>query len=227
MAFWDQSNPISPAMFEALRERAAGENYQFTVLRYISRYTRSWKVITDVEWQHLADFHGEMAKHGGYCLVGLIYEDNGTPRGSGQGASDAVVTREWISRLNVPVGGLIAYTDDEDGPVGSVLNATEAYFGGLKTSDGHFIPTRGLYASGTVVNAAKHRGLIDVRWITQSMGFSGSHADIAAGEYEIKQLLNVPYAGQDIDPNVLRSGLKPWDVGCFVPGGGLYSPAVA
>lgn len=227
MAMWDQSTPVTPAMIDALRERAAGEKYQFTIWRYISRYTKSWKVITDAEWQHLADFHAEMAKQGGFCLVALIYEDNGTPRGSAQGASDAEVTRQWISRLSVPVGGHIAYTDDEDGPVGPVLNATAAYFDGLKTDDGQFIPTRGLYASGTVVNAAKQRGLIDVRWVTQSMGFSGSRQAIANGEYEVKQLLNANYAGQDVDPDVLREGLTPWDIGCFIPGGGLYQPAVA
>lgn len=227
MAMWDQSNPVTPRMFAALHERAEEEKYRFTIWRYISRFTKSWKVITDTEWQHLADFHAEMAKQGGYCLVALIYEDNGTPRGAAQGASDAEITREWISRLNVPVGGQIAYTDDEDGPIGPVMAATQAYFDGLKTAEGHFIPTRALYASGTVVNVAKQRGLIDVRWITQSMGFSGSRQAIANNDFEVRQLLNVNYAGQDVDPNVLREGLKPWDVGAFVPGGGLYQPAVA
>lgn len=226
MAMWDQSNPISVQMFERLRERAPVEKYQFTVWRYISRYEGSWKVITDVEWRRLADFHAEMAKQGGFCLVGLIYEDNGTPRSAAQGVADAIETREWISRLAVPVGGAIMYTDDEDGPIAPVMAATKSYFEGLRVGGPGtpFIPKRALYASGTVVNAAKRAGLIDVRCITQSMGFSGSRAAIAAGEYEIKQLLNVPYAGQDVDPDVLHPGLTPWGVGCFVPGGGLYVP---
>lgn len=228
MAIWDQSNPVGARMFDLLRVRAQAEQYEFTMWRYISRYESSWKVITDGEWRALADFHSEMAKQGGFCLVGLIYEDNGTPRSAAQGASDAIETRRWISRLGIPVGGSIMYTDDEDGPIGPVLAATEAYFDGLRVNgpESPFIPNRGLYAGGTVCNAAKRASLIDTRWITQSMGFSGSRAAIAAGEYEMKQLLNAPYAGQDVDPDVLRPGLKPWDVGAFVPGGGLYSPAV-
>lgn len=229
MAMWDQSNPVTPRMFDLLRARAPVENYEFTVGRYISRYDTSWKVITDKEWRDLADFHSEMAKQGGFCLVLPIYEDNGTPRSAAQGASDALITREWISRLSIPVGGAIIYTDDEDGPIGPVMAATGAYFEGLRISgpDSPFIPNRGLYAGGTMVNVGKQRGLIDTRMITQSLGFNGSRAAIAEGEYEMKQLLNAPYAGQDVDPDVLRPGLKPWDVGAFIPGGGLYEPAVA
>lgn len=224
MAMWDQSNPVSLAMRNMLRERGPQEQWEFTIGRYISRYTKSWKVITASEWEMLGEFHQECASHGGYCLAWPIYEDNGTPRGAAQGASDAEITREWISKLNIPVGGRIDYTDDEDGPIGPVLNATEAYFEGLKTPEGKLIPTRGLYGSGTVVNAAKTRALIDVRYITQSMGFSGSRQAIANNEYEMRQLLNVTFAGQDVDPDVLREGLTPWDVGCFIPGGGLYTP---
>lgn len=229
MAMWDQSNPVSARMLELLRARASVERYEFSMWRYISRYEGSWKVITDSEWRALADFHQEMEKAGGFCLVGLIYEDNGTPRSAAQGVSDALETRKWISRLEVPVGGSIMYTDDEDGPIGPVMAATGAYFEGLRIGgpDSPFIPNRGLYAGGTMVNVAKQRNLIDTRWITQSLGFNGSRTAIAEGEYEIKQLLSAPYAGQDVDPDVLRPGLKPWDVGAFVPGGGLYSPAVA
>jgi hypothetical protein len=227
MAMWDQSNPVTEEMFDALRERAPGEKYQFTIGRYISRYTSTWKVITDAEWQSLAAFHAEMAQNGGFCLMWLIYEDDGTPRGTGQGVSDAVVTRQWISRLNVPVGGAIAYTSDEDGPIDPVCAATGAYFDGLRTAEGKFIPTRWLYASGAVAEAAFERGLIDYRWPTQSRGFSGTVADLNAGKWDVDQLLNVTYAGQDVDPDVLREGLTPWGVGCFIPGGGLYEPPVA
>jgi hypothetical protein len=227
MAMWDQSNPVSEAMFDALRERAAGEKYQFTIGRYISRYIKSWKVITDAEWQQLADFHAEMAKSGGFCLVWLIYEDGGMPRGPQEGASNALTTRNWISRLNVPVGALITYTDDEDGPISPVLAATRAYFNGLALPDGSPIATPGLYASGTVANAAYKDGVIKVRYITQSMGFSGSRHAVDSEQYEIRQLLNANYAGQDVDPDVLREGLTPWGLGCFIPGGGLYEPVVA
>jgi hypothetical protein len=204
-------------MIPALRERAPIEGYKFSIGRYISSYTKSWKVTSPAEFRALADFNYEMNVKGGYCLVWLIFEDDGRPRSAATGRANAVVTREWIDMLNVPVGGLIAYTSDEDGPINAVCDATEAYFDGLKTEDGKFIPKRGLYASGSVAEAAYERGLIDVRWPTMSTGFSGTNQALRQGNWDMDQHLNVTYAGKDVDPDVLREGLTPQSIGCFAP----------
>jgi hypothetical protein len=112
MAMFDCDFPVTESsMIPALRARGPQEGWKFVIGRYIASYN-SWKTITTTEWRDLANFHEECAGHGGYCLVWLIFEDNGTPRGAAMGTANALKTRQWISDLNVPIGGLIAYTSD-------------------------------------------------------------------------------------------------------------------
>lgn len=210
-----------------LKALLARKDPQILIGRYISRYTSSWKVTNKAECAAIAAANEQQKAIGGYCMMWLIYEDNGKPRGEAQGTADASVTRQWISDLDMPAGGLICYTSDEDGPISPVLAATRAYFNGLKDKDGKSICTRGLYASGALNKAAKDAGLIDVRWPTMSLGFSGTRDAIRRGEYEIDQLVDVHFAGRDIDPDVIRQGIDPMSLGFFVPGQPLPAPLVA
>lgn len=214
------------SMIPALRARGPKEGWKFVIGRYIAS-ENSWKTITTQEWDDLHYFHQECASHGGYCLVWLIFEDGGKPRGAAVGSANAIAARRWISDLSMPVGGLITYTSDEDGPVLPVLAATKAFFDGLRLPDGSLIPTPGLYASGTVAAAAFDQGIIKVRYPTMSLGFSGTRQAIRTGAFEIDQILDVTYAGKDVDPDVLREGLTPWGIGAFIPGGDLYEPVVS
>lgn len=199
----------------ALRERAEGEKFTYRIGRYIAS-RHSFKTITPAEWVALANFHVEMQNQGGSCLLWLIFEDDGKPRGATVGANNAVTTRRWMSQLNVPTGAAVYYTSDEDGPVAPVLAATRAYYDGLRDANtGHLIVTPGLYASGAVAEAAYEAGLIKVRWPTMSRGFAGTKEALAKGEWEMDQLLDVQYAGQDVDPDVIRGGVDPNLFGFF------------
>jgi hypothetical protein len=189
--------------------------------RYISSYTKSWKVTSVDECEVIKAWNDDLAKVGGYCKMWLIFEDDGKPRTAATGAANAEVTREWISLLNWPKGGLICYTDDEDGPISPVVDATTAYFDGLKDASGDLIVTPGMYGSGAVLSALYARNLINVRWPTMSMGFTGSREMVASGNYEMRQLLDVTFCGHDVDPDVIRSGLDPSTLGFAVPGTGV------
>lgn len=202
-------------IISALRERGEGEDFKFYIGRYIAT-RNSWKTITNAEWVALAAFHTEMQNQGGFCKLWLIFEDNGRPRSAAEGVNNAITTRRWISQLNVPRGGLVAYTSDEDGPVAPVLSATRAYFDGLRDANtGQLIVTPGLYASGRVAEAAYEAGIIRVRWPTMSLGFSGTREALAKGEWEIKQGLEVHYAGKVVDPDVIREGADVEHMGFF------------
>lgn len=218
-------NTHTTGYLNMLVQRAMQGDKKIIIGRYISRYKSSWKVTNLVECDAIKAAHAQLSAVGGFCLMWLIYEDDGKPRSAGQGASDAVVTRSWISWLNWPRGGLIAYTSDEDGPVAPVCAATGAYFNGLKDSNG-FIVKRGLYASGIVLEAAYGKGLIDVRWPTMSLGFTGTREALRKGEYEIDQLVDVNFSGKDIDPDVIRNGLDPLTLGFAVPDTGSDTPAL-
>lgn len=193
---------------------------EIIVGRYISSYMHSWKVTGPKEFGAIAvanlrqvDRYGDA----GYFKVWLIFEDDGKPRTAGTGAANALVTRKWIDMLNMPVGGLICYTSDEDGPVNQVCAATAAYFDGLKDAKGSYIPKRGLYASGTVAETAFERKIIDVRWPTMSLGFSGTREALRQGNYEMAQGLDVHFAGQNVDPDTIRPGLDPNTLGFWAP----------
>lgn len=202
-------------ILDALRQRAEAENYRFYIGRYIASRS-SWKTIPNAEWIALANFHTEMQNRGGFCKTWLIFEDGGRPRSAAEGANNAVATRREISRLNVPLGGLICYTSDEDGPTAPVLAATRAYYDGLRDHNtGQLIVTPGLYASGAVAEAAYEAGIIKVRWPTMSSGFRGTREAIQKGEYEFRQGLEVHYAGKVVDPDVFREGADIEHMGFF------------
>jgi hypothetical protein len=62
------------------------------------------------------------------------------------------------------------------------------------------------------------------RWITQSMGFRGTRAAIAAGQYDLLQALNKTIGGIDTDPDTLRTPTT--DIGDYLPFQ-LAAPAAA
>jgi murein L,D-transpeptidase YcbB/YkuD len=58
------------------------------------------------------------------------------------------------------------------------------------------------------------RGLIDVRWPTQSMGFTDTRKDIEKGDWDLRQLLSSKICGLDTDQDLMRTD-KP--LGFFTP----------
>lgn len=61
----------------------------------------------------------------------------------------------------------------------------------------------------------KEKGLIEARWLTDSMGFQGTRAAIAAGDFEMRQGLPAIIGGLDSDPNWKITADT--DIGDFVP----------
>jgi len=73
----------------------------------------------------------------------------------------------------------------------------------------------GLYGNGFINDMLFDAKIIQVRWITQSIGFLGSKESLAAGRYEIAQRLPAKICGMDTDPDSLR--LPGLDIGARVP----------
>lgn len=182
-------------------------------LRYIAPGAGNlWKTIKVGEAKTIAAYKGAVK-------VGLIYETNGKPRGAAVGAADGKYSRAMLKQFGVPRGGYMAYTSDEDRPanMAAVAAAFEAFFNEMKDSKG-FLVTRACYGAGATYDYLLARGLIDAhagRWVTQSMGFQGSRADISKGDYDMRQLLESKLLGLDIDKDIVNGNVA--RMGFFVP----------
>lgn len=190
---------------------------KITVIRYIAPGSaNAWKVITPTEARAIASYNGAVQ-------LGLVYETNGRPRGSAVGEADGRAAQAAIQALGAPPGAFVAYTSDEDAPsnINALGDAFQAFFGQLKSPEGKPLVHRVCYGAGATCDYLVKRGLIDPtgRWITQSLGFSGTRQDIAAGDWDLRQLLPSTLAGLDADKNLQRVDTQ--DLGFFVPWGGV------
>lgn len=187
------------------RLKAAGIT---TVIRYLAR-GRTWKTISVGEAKALA---------AAGIKLGLVFETTGKPHGSAEGAVDG----EWAVRgareAGAPQGAIIWYAVDYDpspSDMTGVENAFRAFRQEVKAA-GYRV---GAYASGYCNGILKSKGLIDMRWLTQSLGFRGTRTAIKAKDYELLQLLPKTVAGLDADPD--RPLTADGDIGDFLP----FAPA--
>lgn len=131
----------------------------------------------------------------------LIYEFDGHPSGSGQGAFDGEYCAEYAPTIGAPADGsaVIAYTVDYDAPESHMPGITAAFqaFGRALLPKFQV----GAYASGAVCAELYAAKLITFRWLTMSGGFRGSREALAAGAYEMRQYLPREISGLDTDPD--------------------------
>lgn len=180
-----------------------------TVIRYIAAgLTGEEKVIKPGEAHAIADAG---------LRLGLVYEIGGKPSGTLVGQRDGAFALNYAPTVGAPPGAIIWYTVDYDaGP--NDLPGIKAAFAAFKAAlNGKY--RVGAYASGWVCGVLKADGLIDARWLTDSMGFRGSRQAAAAGDYELLQALPHTIAGLDTDPDAEHIGVdgKTADIGDFVP----------
>lgn len=154
--------------------------------------------------------------------LGLVYEIGGKPSGAAVGQRDGAYARNYAPTVGAPAGAIIWYTVDFDaGP--SQYDGIKAAFAAFKAALEAPSPAPtyrvGAYASGYICDRLKADGLIDGRWLTDSMGFRGTRDSIAAGRFELKQALPHVIAGLDTDPDAVHMGVDGTaaDIGDFVP----------
>ncbi len=149
--------------------------------------------------------------------LGLVFETDGHPSGTSTGAVDGRAALATAAQCGAPRGACLYYAVDYDAPAADMPGVTAAF----AAFRGAVAPTYrvGAYASGSVCDQLLAAGLVEFRWLTQSMGFAGTRASVAAGRYELLQHLPQTIAGLDCDPNTTRE--PNLDIGVFVPFGML------
>lgn len=180
-----------------------------TVIRYIAAgLTAEEKVIKPGEAKAIADAG---------LRLGLVYEIGGKPSGPSVGARDGQFALAYAPTVGAPAGAIIWYTVDYDAGLADLSGIVLAFQAFRSALQGKY--RVGAYASGWVCAQLKARGLIDARWLTDSMGFRGSRDAKAAGDYELIQALPANIAGLDTDPDTAHVDVNGnvADIGDFVP----------
>jgi Domain of unknown function (DUF1906) len=189
---------------------AAGFN---TVGRYVAPgAANAWKIMTPAEAVALA-------------IAGIkvfpIYETNGRPNGAAVGASDGKFAVSYLPKIGLmpSTGVVVMYAEDKDTSAAEMPGVAAAFEAFGKQLPGYGI---GSYGGGYCNAQLAARGLITVKWLTQSMGFNGSRAAAAAGDFDMIQRLpaDVRINGSviNIDPDSLLSATT--DIGARVPWNG-------
>lgn len=176
-----------------------------TIIRYIAAgLTGDEKVIKAGEAKAIAEAG---------LRLGLVYEIGGKPFGSQIGQRDGTFVHFYAPTVGAPDGAIIWYAVDYDAGPNDMSGIIEAFTAFKAAVSPKF--RVGCYGSGLVCRELKAAGLIEARWLTDSLGFSGTRDAIAAGDYEMVQALPHDIAGMDADANRLREpGI---DIGDFVP----------
>lgn len=183
------------------------------VIRYIGS-TPAWvgKYITPEEAVSLA-----IAK---VALV-LVYETTGRPSGKLIGENDGEYAAQVAPTIGIlpNTGAVIEYTEDKDTTAAEIPGIAAAFQAFKDMLPGYDI---GSYGGGYCNAQMAARGLIKIKWLTQSQGFNGTQEAIASGDYDVIQRLpaNVTINGSmiNIDPDSLH--VAGADIGARIPWGG-------
>lgn len=180
-----------------------------TIIRYASH---SWKGIKSDEAKSMAEHK---------LKLGLVYETTAQRAlgGAVAGAIDGEAAAAFAATVGLPPNnGSVLFASTDFDVTASHAAAVQAYVQAFaKAAPGYGV---GLYGNGFINDMLFAAKLIVVRWITQSMGFTGSKESLAAGRYEIVQRLPAKVCGLDVDPNSLR--VAGADIGARVP----FAPVV-
>lgn len=133
---------------------------------------------------------------------------------AGAGDRDGEWCVRYAATIGAAEGACIYFAVDADASATQIKKLVLPYFTAIT---GVFAGAgakyrRGVYGSGNVCTAVMAARLGDLPWLSCSLGWSGSRAYLAAGQWVLRQHPPVTIAGIDCDPND-GSG----DFGDFVP----------
>jgi hypothetical protein len=175
-----------------------------TIIRYASH---SWKGIKVAEAKSMADHKLKLS---------LVFESTAQRAlgGAVAGTIDGEAAVAFAATVGMaPNNGSVLFASTDFDVTASHAAAVQAYVQAFaKASPGYGV---GLYGNGFINDMLFAAKLIQVRWITQSMGFTGSKESLAAGRFEIAQRLPAKMLGLDVDPDSLR--VAGADIGARVP----------
>lgn len=168
--------------------------------------------------------------------LGLVCEGWGGASSAGIGATinattgerDALVCRQYAPKVGAPQNACIYFAVDVDASAAQIQNYILPYFRSVRRilSDGSRpepLYRVGIYACGMACDIVKSAGLADLTWLSNALGWNGSHTYKASLEWSLLQHLPQIILGLDTDPDEANPAKPEW--GDFVAFGGAPGPA--
>jgi len=140
----------------------------------------------------------------------LIYEIGGKPSGAPQGQLDREWCESYLPTIGMPSDSAIYSAIDYDAPAADMPGIV-AYHKAFQSQRYR----SGGYGSGYTLSQLTANGVITLRWIAESTGFSGTKEATLAGQYDLLQMISPPIDGVDVD--VSRVRVPGFDFGARVP----------
>lgn len=176
------------------------------IIRYCAP-GNSWKAIREPE---------ALSQKAHNLKLALVYESTAQDalKGTNEGKLAGAIAAKAAATVGLPPNnGSVLFASTDFDVTKDHLEVVAAYVTAFKeAAPGYGI---GLYGNGLTNDYLFEKKIITVRWITQSMGFTGSKESLEGNRYELVQRLPERVAGMDTDPDSLReAGL---DIGARVP----------
>jgi hypothetical protein len=187
------------------------------IIRYVSTNTSGSKVVKPAEARAIAAAGLKLA---------LVFEVWGGVNNFAHddidghsGTSHGSFARDWAANVGAPNNAIIWFAIDTDCTAGQYAQRVRPYFQAARVAlQGKY--RIGVYGCGYVCTQAIADGLVDATWLTQSMGFNGSHAYRDSGRWTLLQGPETTLEGLSIDTNEANGN----DYGAFVPFQALTTP---
>lgn len=170
------------------------------------------------------------ALHQAGLSVAVVFEAGGGAQGRLSDLSDANGTRDakralkLATDLGQPTGSGIYFAVDHDFIVPADLAQIASYFEKVKAElDGHYVV--GVYGSGLVARYLHDKDLVDLIWLSGSLGWSGTRSALRDGLWTLFQKdmsLQLPFGGIGYDGNVFNSAAASF--GQFSAGSAVDTP---
>lgn len=153
------------------------------------------------------------ALHAAGLTVAVVFQAGGGANGKLSDLSDANGTRDakralkLAADLGQPAGSGLYFAVDHDYVAPGDLAQIASYFAKVKAElDGRYI--LGVYGSGLVARKLHEKGLVDLIWLSGSLGWSGTRSALKDGLWTLFQKdmeHHLPFGGIDYDGNVFNA----------------------
>ncbi|MCD7111224.1 TIGR02594 family protein [Rhizobium sp. DKSPLA3] len=170
------------------------------------------------------------ALHAAGLTVAVVFQAGGGANGKLSDLSDANGSRDakralkLAADLGQPTGSGLYFAVDHDYVAPGDLAQIVSYFAKVKAElDGRYV--LGVYGSGLVARKLHDKGLVDLVWLSGSLGWSGTRSALKDGLWTLFQKdmeLDLPFGGIDYDGNVFNAAVAHF--GQFAADGPVETP---
>lgn len=193
-----------------------------TIIRYYS--LSSWKRLTPQEANALAKAGFNL------CVVYQDRQNQPADFSESQGKSAGRNAFSYAqSVIFQPTGSGIYFAVDYDASVNDLKDRIIPFFRGIQAtfqelSAGGPNYRVGVYGSGRTCRMLLEEQLVELTWITQSIGFAEYQKFINSNKWNLRQFLPEKVCGMDLDPNEINQNAG--DFGGFLLSSNHFGPAL-